>query len=192
ADQSVIVSHSFWQSKFVGDPQLLGKTIRLNGRNYTVAGIMRAGFGYPVLMELWVLLALTSEEKSDCARLSLVALTRLKPGVTVAQVIAALNNFFCGLSELYPRINASCALNVLQLRKEFYFYTLPFFLLLQAAALFVLLLVCTNLANLLFARMIARQRELAVRTALGAKRSRLARLLVAEMSLLVLLGGTVP
>jgi len=191
ADQSVIVSHSFWQSKFAGDPQLLGKTIRLNGRNYTVAGIMRAGFGYPVPMELWVPLALTPEEKSDRARLSLAALARLKPGVTVAQATAALNNFSRGLSELYPRTNASRALNVLQLRKELYFYTLPLFLLLQAAALFVLLLACTNLANLLFARMIARQRELAVRTALGAKRSRLARLLVAEMSLLALLGGTV-
>ena len=191
ADQSVIVSHGLWQSKFAGDPQLLGKTIRLNGRNYSVAGIMPPDFAYPVPMELWVPLALTPAEKSDRAALSLAALARLRPGVTVAQAAAALNAFSRRLSELYPKTNVGRALNVLQLRKELYLYTLPLFLLLQAAALFVLLLACANLANLLFARMIARQRELAVRTALGAKRSRLARLLVAEMSVLALLGGAV-
>ncbi|HKW31451.1 MAG TPA: ABC transporter permease [Candidatus Acidoferrum sp.] len=191
SDQSVIVGHSLWQSRFAGDPQLLGKAIRLNGRNYTVAGIMPPDFAYPVPMELWVPLALTPAEKSDRLQLSHAALARLKPGVTVAQAGVALNSFSRRLSELYPKTNAGRALNVLQLRKELYLYTLPLFLLLQAAAMFALLLACANLANLLFARMIARQRELAVRTALGAKRSRLARLLVAEMSLLALLGGTV-
>jgi putative ABC transport system permease protein len=191
ADQSVIVSHRLWQSRFAGDSQLIGKTIRLNGRNYTVAGIMPPSFDYPASAELWVPLALTPAEKSDRAQLSLWALARLKPGVTVAQTTAALNAFSRRLSELYPKTNAGRALNALQLRKELYIYSLPLFGLLQVAAGFVLLLACANLANLLFARMIARQKELAVRTALGAKRSRLARLLVAEMSLLALLGGAV-
>ncbi|HVH71641.1 MAG TPA: ABC transporter permease, partial [Candidatus Dormibacteraeota bacterium] len=191
SDQSVIISHSFWQSRFAGDQQLLGKNIRLNGRNYTVVGIMPPDFDYPVPMEFWMPLALTPAENSDRAQLSLAALARLKPEVMVAQVSAALNNFSRRLSELYPRTNAGRVLNVLPLRKELYLYTLPLFALLQAAALFVLLLACANLANLLFARMIARQRELAVRSALGAHRSRLARLLVAEMSLLALLGGAV-
>ena len=190
-DQSVIVSHSFWQSRFAGDPQLLGKNIRLNGRNYTVAGIMPPDFAYPVSMELWVPLAPTLEEKSDRAKLSLEALARLKPGVTIAQASAGLNTLSRRLSELYPKTNAGRALNVLQLRKELYLYSLPLFLLLQAAAMFVLLLACANLANLLFARMIARQRELAVRSALGANRTRLARLVISEMSLLALLGGAV-
>src|SRR5262249_14251324 len=191
SDRSVIVSHSFWRSRFAGEPQLLGKTIRLNGRNYTVTGIMPPGFDYPVPMELWVPLAPTPAEKSDRTRSDLAALARLRPGVTDAQASAALNNFSRRLSELYPKTDAGRTLHVLELRKELYLYTLPLFLLLQAAALFVLLLACANLANLLFARMIARQRELAVRTALGAKRSRLARLLVAEMSVLALLGGAV-
>src|SRR5690348_14272268 len=191
SDQSVVVSQSLWQSRFGGDPQLLGKTIRLNGRNFTVAGIMPPDFVYPVPMELWVPLALTPEEKSDRAKMSLAAIARLKPGVTVAQASAALRTFSRGLSELYPKTNAGRALNLLQLRKELYIYSLPLFLLLQAAAVFVLLLACANLANLLFARMIARQRELAVRTALGAHRARLARLLIAEMSVLALLGGAV-
>ena len=84
ADQAVIVSHRFWQSKFAGDPQLLGKTIRLSGRNYTVAGIMPADFDYPVPMELWVPLALTPDEKEDRSQLSLSALGRLKSGDTVS------------------------------------------------------------------------------------------------------------
>ena len=191
SDRAVIVSHSFWQSRFARDPQLLGKTIRLNGRNYIVEGIMPRDFDYPVPMELWVPLALTPAEKSDRAQLSLAALARLKPGVTVAEAYSGLNNFSRRLSELYPKSNAGRVLNLLQLRKELYLYTLPLFLLLQAAAVFVLLLACANLANLLFARMVARQKELAVRSALGAKRSRLACLLVAEMSLLAVLGGAV-
>jgi len=191
ADQSVIVSNRFWQSRFAGDPQLLGKTIRLNGRNYTVAGIMPPDFDYPVSMELWTPLALTATEKTDRAGLSLVALARLKSGLSVAQANAALNSFSRRLAELYPKTNAGRALSLLLLRKELYIYSLPLFLLLQAAAVLVLLLACANLANLLFARMIARQRELAVRSALGANRTRLARLLVSEMSLLAFLGGGV-
>src|SRR6266568_342337 len=191
ADQSVIVSHSFWQSRFAGDPELQGKAIRLNGRNYTVAGIMPPDFDYPVPMELWVPLALTPEEKSDRTKPSLAAIARLRPGVTIAQATASLNTSSRRLAELYPKTNAGRVLNVLQLRKELYLYTLPLFLLLQAAAVFVLLLACANLANLLFARLSARQKERAVRSALGAKQSRFARLLVAEMSLLALLGGAV-
>src|SRR2546429_4428283 len=142
-------------------------------------------------MELWVPLALTPAEKPDRSQVSLAAIGRLKPGVTVAQTAAALNNLSRRLSELYPQTNAGRILNVLPLRKELYLYTLPLFALLQAAAVFVLLLACANLANLLFARMIARQRELAVRSALGANRTRLGRLLLSELSLLALLGGVV-
>src|SRR5689334_19757457 len=100
SDQSVIVSYSFWQSRFAGDPQLLGKNIRLDGRNYTVAGIMPLDFAYPVAMELWVPLAPTHEEKSDRAKLSLQALDRLMSGVTFAQATARLNTLSRRLSEL--------------------------------------------------------------------------------------------
>lgn len=191
SDESVVLSDGFWQSRFASDAHLIGKTIRLNGRNYTVAGIMPADFDYPVPMELWVPLALGPAERSDRSQLSLAALARLKPGAGVAQAAAVLNNFSHRLARLYPRTNTGRVLNVLQLRKELYLYSLPLFLLLQAAAVFVLLLACANLANLVFARMIARQKELAVRSALGANRSRLACLLVSEMSLLALVGGAV-
>ena len=189
SDQSVIISNSFWQSKFAGDRQILGKTIRLKARNYTIAGIMPPDFDFPVPMELWVPLALSPAEKSDRAQLSLAALGRLKPGVTVREAAAALSNLSQRLAELYPNTNAGRVLNILQLRKELYLFTLPLFLLLQGAAAFVLLLACANFANLLFTRIITRQKELAMRSALGASRTRLARLLVSEMFLLAVLGG---
>jgi putative ABC transport system permease protein len=191
ADRVAIVSQGFWQRRFGGDPGLLGKTIQLNQGNYTVVGIMPQGFSYPVPAELWMPLALTPQEKADRSDLSLQALGRLKDGVNVAQAGAALQGIARRLQQEYPVTNAGRTTVVLQLRKELYLYTLPMFGLLQAAAGFVLLLACANFANLLFARIIGRQKEIAVRTALGAGRPRLARLFVTEMLLLSSVAGLV-
>jgi predicted permease len=191
ADQVAIVSHGFWQRRFGGDPGLLGKTIQVNQSSYTVVGIMPQGFSYPVPAELWMPLALTLEEKADRSQLSVQALGRLRDGVNVAQASAALEGITRRLQQEYPVTNAGRTSAVLQLRKELYLYTLPMFGLLQAAAGFVLLLACANFANLLFARIIGRQKEIAVRTALGADRPRLARLFVTEMLLLSSVAGAV-
>jgi len=191
ADQVAVVSYGFWQRRFAGDAAVLGKVIQINSKKYTVVGIMPRGFDYPVPMELWVPLALTPAEKTDRARLSLVALARLKPGIDVAQARSAADSVAKRLQEEYPATNANRRTEVLQLRKELYLYTLPLFLLLQAAAVFVLLLACANLANLLFARIFGRQKEIAVRTALGAGRWRLARLFVTETLLLSCVAGGV-
>jgi putative ABC transport system permease protein len=189
ADQVAIVSHGFWQRRFGGDPGVLGKVMEMNGRSYTVVGIMPAGFDFPVPFELWVPLALSPAERADRAQLSLQALGRLKPGVSVAQARTVLDGVSRRLQQQYPLTNANRTMTSLQLRKELYLYTLPLFLLLQAAAGFVLLLACANLANLLFARIVGRQREIAVRTALGADRHRLARLFVTETLLLSCIAG---
>jgi putative ABC transport system permease protein len=180
ADQVAVVSYGLWQSRFGGDQKLLGKTISLNGRAYSVVGIMPKDFDYPVPVEFWVPLALTPAEKADRAQLSLNALARLKTGVSVSQARAVLANFSHRLEQEYPKTNAGRATTLLQLRKELYMFTLPLFLLLQAAAGFVLLLACANLANLVFARMIGRQREMALRAALGASRGRLGQLFLSE------------
>lgn len=180
SDQVAIVSHGFWQRRFAGDPHLLGKTISLNGRVYSIVGIMSKDFDYPVPVQLWVPLALTPEEKADRAQLSLQALGRLKDGVSVVQARTALAGFSRRLEQEYPKTNAGRTMTTLQLRKELYMFTLPLFLLLQAAAGFVLLLACANLANLVFARMIGRQREIALRAALGAGRGRLGQLFISE------------
>jgi putative ABC transport system permease protein len=180
ADQAAILSFGSWQRRFAGDPQLLGKTITLNSRVYTIVGIMPKDFDYPVPVELWVPLALTPAEKADRTQLSLSALARLKPGVSVSQAGAVLANFSHRLEQEYPKTNAGRSTTLLQLRKELYMFTLPLFLLLQAAAGFVLLIACANLANLVFARMIGRQREIALRAALGAGRARLGQLFLSE------------
>jgi putative ABC transport system permease protein len=191
ADQVAVVSYGFWQRLFAGDAALLGKVIQVNGRKYTVVGIMPRGFDYPVPMELWVPLALSPAEKADRAKLSLESLGRLRSGVNVGQARSAADSVAKRLRQEYPESNANRRTEVLQLRRELYLYTLPLFLLLQAAAVFVLLLACANLANLLFARIFGRQKEIAVRTALGAGRWRLARLFVTETLLLSCIAGGV-
>ena len=191
SDGVAIVSHGFWQRRFGGDPRLLGETIQLDHRTYTVVGIMPVGFSYPVPAELWIPLALTPEEKNNRSELSVQALGRLKDGVSLTQARAALEGTARRLQQEYPATNSGRTTGVLQLRKELYLYTVPMFGLLQAAAGFVLLLACANLANLLFARIIGRQKEIAVRSALGATRQRIARLFVTEMLLLSTIGGAV-
>jgi putative ABC transport system permease protein len=183
-DREVIVSHAFWERQFGGDPNVLGKTLQLDGRTYAVVGVMPAGFDYPVPVELWTPLALSPAARADRTGLSLEALGRLKDGVSVAQARAALGQMSQRLAEAYPRSNTGRRATALELREELYMYTVPLFGLLQAAAAFVLLLACANLANLLFARTIGRQRELAIRTALGASRRRLVQLFVCETTLL--------
>src|SRR6266478_3853409 len=179
-DQVAIVSYGSWQRQFGGDPRLLGKTISLSGRVYTIVGIMPKGFDYPVPVEFWVPLALTPAEKADRTQLSLNALARLKNDISVSQARVVLASFSNRLEQEYPKTNASRTMTLLQLRKELYMFTLPLFLLLQAAAGFVLLLACANLGNLVFARMIGRQREIALRAALGASRGRLGQLFLSE------------
>ena len=191
SDQVAIVSDGFWKRRFAGDPRLLGEKISLNGRMYSIVGIMAKDFDYPVPVELWVPLALTPEEKADRAQLSLQVLGRLRDGVTVDQTRAALARFSRRLEQDYPKTNTGRTMKALQLRKELYGFTLPLFLLLQAAAGFVLLLACANLANLVFARMIGRQREIALRTALGAGRGRLGQLFLSETLLYSIAAGVV-
>ena len=184
AGKVAIVSHGFWQRRLGGSLSVLGSDIQINGQPYTVIGIMPAGFDYPVPMEFWTPLALTPAEKADRAALSLEALARLQPGVGVAQAKVALESVSRRLEQEYPLTNAGREVSVMLLRKELYSFTLPIFLLLQAAALFVMLLAIANLVNVHFARMVGRQKELALRLALGGTRGRLAQLLICESLLL--------
>jgi predicted permease len=188
-ERVAILGYGLWQRRFGGDPDLLGKTIRLNGRDYTVVGIMPPKFSYPVPSELWVPLAPSAAEKADRAQLTTMALGRLKTGVTAEKASAALASYAHLLEQEFPKTNSGRSATALQLRKELYLYSLPLFSLLQIAAVFVLLLACANLANLMFTRMLGRQKEIAMRTALGAGPRRLAQLFVSETLLLSMLAG---
>ena len=189
--QVAVVSYKFQQGRSGGSSSLLGSLLELDGRKYTVIGIMPADFGYPVSVELWVPLALSPAENADRTKLSLNSLGRLKQGVTLAQASAQLESLSHRLQREYPQTNGNRRTTFLQLRKELYMFSLPLFLLLQLAAAFVLFLACANLANLLFARIFGRQKEIAVRTALGAGQWRLTRLFVTETLLLSFLAGGV-
>jgi predicted permease len=190
-DSVAIVGYGFWQRQLGGDPGAIGRSIQLNGRSYTVVGVMPADFDFPVQMQLWVPLALAPADQADRSQLSIQAIARLRDGVSPAQARAAVTGFSARLAAAYPNTNTGRRTTLIQLRRELYQYTLPLFSLLQVAAGFVLLLACANLANLLFARMVGRQKEIAMRTALGASRRRLAQLFVSETFLFSLVAGIV-
>ena len=165
-DDVAVVSHAFWQ-RLGADPGLLGRTLLLDGRSYTVVGIMPRDFDYPVPVELWVPLALGPGDRTDRVRKSVYMLGRLRPEVSLAEARSVLQSVGRRLEQQHPETSAGRQIVLLRLREELYQYTLPVFLMLQAAAGFLLFLACANLTNLLFARLIGRQRELAIRTALG-------------------------
>jgi predicted permease len=175
-DQTAILSYAYWQNRFSGDRALLGKTIHLNGRAHTVVGIMPLRYSYPLGVQLWVPLALDAQEKTERTALSIHAIARLRGNVSLAQAASELRALSASLAERYPKTNGGRGMDLLRLREEQYQFSAPLFLMLQLAAGFVLLLACANLLNLLFARVIARQREIALRASLGASRSRMAQL----------------
>jgi putative ABC transport system permease protein len=190
-DRVLIVSYGYWQRRFGGDPGLLGRTVQVNGRADTVVGIMPPGYAYPVGTEAWVPLAMGAAEKLDRVQPALSLVGRLRAGVSGRQAESELETQAARLQKQYPKTNSGRTMLSLPMRQEEYEYTAPIFLMLQAAAVFVLLLACANLGNLLLARLISRQKELAVRVALGATSSRVLRIVLAETMLLAVSAGAV-
>jgi len=182
-----VISHNTWRERFASDPSVVGKTVRLNGRNTNIVGVMPAGFHYPLGAEIWMPLTFTLVDRADRLSRNLSLLAFLKDGVSRKQAEAELQAFSNQFQRQYPTTNIHRTATLLPLREEQYVYTAPMFLMLQAAAGFVLLLACANLLNLLLAQAVGRRREIAVRSALGADRLRLARLFTGETMLLTLL-----
>lgn len=189
-DDVLLLSHNFWQRRFGGDPSVVGSTIAVDGRNHTIVGIMPKGFNYPPGAEVWKPLALTPEAGSDRSKETLYAVGRLAPGVSLDQARAGLSAEAVRLQNTFPVSNSGRTFSLLRLREEQYSDTAPLLLLLQSGAVFLLLLACANLGVLVLVRLIKRQRELAIRTALGATRRRLLWLFVAEGLLFSLAAGT--
>ena len=186
-DLVAVISHNTWQERFASDPSVIGRTVRLNGRNTYIVGVMPAGFDYPLGAEIWMPLTFTSAERGNRSSRNLSLLATLKEGVSRKQADAESKTFSNQLQRQYPTTNAHRTAMLLPLREEQYAYTAPMFLMLQAAAGFVLLLACANLLNLLLAQTVNRRHEIAVRSSLGASRLRLARLFAGETLLLALL-----
>ena len=195
----VIITHEFWKKHFAGDPNVLGKTITLDRRQYTVIGVMPAGFQFPIQtdpLELYVTIAedagtadgSTPQTKQRGSH-SLEAVARMKPGVTIDQVQSDLAAIAAALEKQFPESNTHFGVLTKPLREDMIGDVRTALYILFGAVVCVLLIANANVANLLLARASARGKEIALRAAMGASRTRIIRQLLTESVLLSVLGG---
>ena len=187
-DLVVILSYGLWQRRFAGDPNILGQTLLLNNRPRVVIGVMPKGFQFPEVAEAWGPLALNTKlwTRTDHGLLSIA---RLKPGVTLEQAQAEMISIASNIEAQNPITNEGLSVSLTSLRAGLVGDYRKALLILLGVVAFVLLIACVNVANLLLARGAARQKEIAIRAALGANRRRIFRQLLTESLLLGLISG---
>jgi putative ABC transport system permease protein len=184
----VILSQSLWRRGFANDPGIIGKSIQLDDASFTVVGVM--GEQYPLETDFWLPLSHLSQiDLTSRRHHSVQAIGRLKPGVTIEQARREMENINERLRQLYPETNKNIGVELTPMRHQLVGNLRPIVLLVFAAVALLLLIACANVSNLLLAQSAGRQRELAIRAAIGAGRGRLVRQLLVESLLLAALGG---
>jgi putative ABC transport system permease protein len=197
AARIVVISYSFWQRRFAGDPNIIGKQVTMAGHVHTITGVMPPGWKFPIQNEnvdyIAPLLPDLSGSSSDYIThrgahfLSVVG--RLKPGVDLRTATADLQTIAAQLARQYPDTDAGRTERAVDLQSDMVGDVRPALLMLTAAVALVLLIACANVANLFLARAAGREREIAIRTALGANRFQIVRQLLIETLIVALLGG---
>jgi predicted permease len=185
----VVLSHRLWQEHFGSNPGVVGQNINLDGQSYLVAGVMPASFQFPEFAQMWTPMAWTDKERAVRGEHHSVVVARLKPGVDLKQAQAEMNTISSRLEQQYPEDDKGWGAVVVPLHDDLVSDVRPALLVLLGAVAFVLLIASVNVANLALARTFSRQKEIAIRTALGASSARVLRQILSESILLALAGG---
>jgi putative ABC transport system permease protein len=187
----VLLSHGLWQRQYGGRPSIVGQTIQIDHQAATVVGVLPPELEYPQPRDIWAPKWFRESELNDRYSDYMFAVGRLVPGPTVASAQADMDRVAAAMAEEYPRSNTNTGVNVIPLSQQILGDVRPALLVLLAAVGFLLLIACANVATLLLARGVEREREFGLRAALGAGRPRLVRQLISESVLLSAAGGVV-
>jgi putative ABC transport system permease protein len=188
-EKVILLSYGLWQRRYAGDPHIIGREVTLDGAPHTVVGVMPPRFNFPERGELWVPFATDMKDEAHGNRGYAGAIGRLKPGVTLEQAKADLTAVSAQLEREFPNDNFGWAAELITMREDLTGDMKKPLLVFLGAVGFVLLIACANVANLMLARGATRQREIAIRVAIGAGRGRLVRQILTESVLISAVGG---
>jgi putative ABC transport system permease protein len=185
----VVLSYPFWQQYFGARPGIVGRTVVMDGRNFLVAGVMPPNFRYPDFAQMWTPMAWTDQQRRVRGEHHYGVIARLKPGVDLKSAQAEMNTISSRLAQLYPADDKGWGAIVIPLHDDMVRDVRPALLVLLGAVTCVLLIACGNVANLILTKGFSREKEIAIRTALGASSARVLRQILTESVLLSVAGG---